>query len=84
MKSPQLMPSGGNKQTGFTDEYCRMLIDQELAQITIRKTLNAFRNLLRTFHCISTVFIVRMCPSVGTPFEHVKVISLPLWITLKT
>ena len=49
MKSPQLMPSGGNKQTGFTDEYCRMLIDQELAQITIRKTLNAFRNLLKTF-----------------------------------
>ena len=47
MKSPQLMPSGGNKQTGFTDEYCRMLIDQELAQITIRKTLNAFRNLLK-------------------------------------
>jgi len=44
MKSPQLMPSGGNKQTGFTDEYCKMLIDQELAQITIRKTLNAFRN----------------------------------------
>ena len=47
MKSPQMMPSGGNKQTGFADEYCRMLIDQELAQLTIRKTLNAFRNLLR-------------------------------------
>ena len=47
MKSPQMMPSGGNKQTGFADEYCRMLIDQELAQLTIRKTLNAFRNLLK-------------------------------------
>ena len=47
MKSPQLMPSGGNKQTGFTDEYCRMLIDQELAQVTIQKTLNTFRNLLQ-------------------------------------
>ena len=47
MKSPQMMnPSGGYKQTGFTDEYCRMLIDQELAQVTIQKTLNTFRNLL--------------------------------------
>ena len=52
MKSPQLMPSGGNKQTGFTDEYCRMLIDQELAQITIRKTLNAFRNLLKIIEIV--------------------------------
>ena len=48
MKSPQMMnPSGGYKQTGFTDEYCRMLIDQELAQVTIQKTLNTFRNLLQ-------------------------------------
>ena len=52
MKSPQLMPSGGNKQTGFTDEYCRMLIDQELAQITIRKTLNAFRKLLKIIEIV--------------------------------
>ena len=56
MKSPQMMnPSGGYKQTGFTDEYCRMLIDQELAQVTIQKTLNTFRNLLQKFSKPSNV-----------------------------